>query len=181
MLIAAGANIRHVANNGATALILASFKGHVEFVKLLIEAGSNLEHATSGDSRTALTIASNNGHLEIVKLLIAAGSNLEHAASSNSQTTLINASNKGHLEIVKLLIAADANIHHVTNNGVTALSCAKYQAGKEQDEEKRAKYVEIVAILEEKISQLAAAAAASSDTTSNIKGKGSKRKRQTGQ
>jgi len=57
---------------GYTALICASEYGHTEIVKLLIEAGADV-NARQWDDATALTYASREGHTEIVNLLIKAG------------------------------------------------------------------------------------------------------------
>ena len=53
------------ATSGATALIVAADRGHLEVVRLLIEAGA--------DANVAIAIAAQNGHLEVVELLLQAG------------------------------------------------------------------------------------------------------------
>jgi ankyrin repeat protein len=57
---------------GQTALMVASDRGHVDTVKLLLQrmALPNLQNELGG---TALMLASFNGHLEIVKELLKAG------------------------------------------------------------------------------------------------------------
>lgn len=59
--------------NYHTPLILASQNGHVEIVKLLLQAGAKVNVSTRAG--TAEGAASQNGHAEIVKLLHAAGAN----------------------------------------------------------------------------------------------------------
>ena len=59
---------------GATALINASDKGHVEVVRALLAAGAGVDVANN-DGRTALMLASANGHVKVVRALLAAGAN----------------------------------------------------------------------------------------------------------
>ena len=59
-------------NFGATALMAASQKGHLEVVRLLLEIGVD-NGLDRNDGSTALFIASLNGHLEVVRLLLESG------------------------------------------------------------------------------------------------------------
>jgi ankyrin repeat protein len=73
MLIEGGADVNAVVDkNGATALHFASYQGHSEIVKMLIEAGANV-NAFDKWYNTALDVASPEGHSEIVKMLEEAG------------------------------------------------------------------------------------------------------------
>ena len=62
-------------------LILASHNGYTEIVKLLLEAGADVNHK-SFDGATALILASRNGHTEVVKLLLEAGANVNATLST---------------------------------------------------------------------------------------------------
>jgi serine/threonine-protein phosphatase 6 regulatory ankyrin repeat subunit B len=55
---------------GRTSLYLASKKGHLEVVKLLLEKGANINAANK--SGTPLDEAFQMGYLEVIKLLAAA-------------------------------------------------------------------------------------------------------------
>ena len=70
LLLATGeSNPRHVNIRGNTALIYASFEGHVEIVRLLLATGkSNPRHADDLGN-TVLIIASREGHVEIVRII----------------------------------------------------------------------------------------------------------------
>ncbi|KAH7041109.1 uncharacterized protein B0I36DRAFT_260682 [Microdochium trichocladiopsis] len=59
---------------GNTPLQVAALNGHEDIVKLLIEAGCNIDCRNS-DKETPLLDAVENGHLEVVKLLLDAGVN----------------------------------------------------------------------------------------------------------
>lgn len=59
---------------GNTPLQVACLNGHEDIVKLLIEAGCNLD-CRNDDKDTPLLDAVENGHLEVVKTLLAAGVN----------------------------------------------------------------------------------------------------------
>ena len=61
-----------VDENGETALHLASYWGDSEIVKMLIEAGADV-NAVNKDGETALYWASLKGHQEIIKILKEAG------------------------------------------------------------------------------------------------------------
>ena len=54
-------------NNGMTAAMLASFKGHVESVKLLHEMKADLTLRVK-DGSTAVHIAAHGGHTEVLKV-----------------------------------------------------------------------------------------------------------------
>lgn len=55
-----------------TGLTIAAMQGHNDVVKMLIEAGSDL-NATNKNGDTALTIAAHNGNAAIIKMLVQAG------------------------------------------------------------------------------------------------------------
>ena len=70
--------------------------GHVEVVKLLLEAGVD---PTSNNNK-AIKYACGNGHVEVVKLLLKAGVN----PSVSDDYPLRIACENGHLEVVKVLL-----------------------------------------------------------------------------
>ena len=82
---------------GYTALMAASEYGHTEIVKLLIEAGTDV-NARHWDDATAFDFALEAGNTEIAKLLIEVGAN---AQNKEGHTVLMKASEEGHIEVVK--------------------------------------------------------------------------------
>ena len=59
---------------GDTALMWAAVAGHVDVVRLLIEAGADVR-AVDDEGVTALHLARANGHTEVAAALLAAGAN----------------------------------------------------------------------------------------------------------
>jgi ankyrin repeat protein len=57
---------------GRTALMIAAAEGHLDAVRLLVEAGSDLR-LTDEEGSTALSLARSYGHLDVAALLAAAG------------------------------------------------------------------------------------------------------------
>ena len=51
-------------DNGATALMLASDKGHLEIVRELCERGAHVNAARTDGGATALMAASHKGHID---------------------------------------------------------------------------------------------------------------------
>ena len=95
------------------AIGLASMKGHIEIVKLLLE---DERVDPSADDNSAVERASENGHAEIVRLLLA-DKRVDPSAGDNYAIQW--ASSKGHIEIVRVLLTdkrvdpSDDNNHAV--------------------------------------------------------------------
>src|SRR5688572_18624162 len=65
ILVEAGASINTHSNEfKESALALACYKGHLEMVRFLLEAGADQEHKTE-EMHTALMEASMDGHVEV--------------------------------------------------------------------------------------------------------------------
>ena len=72
-LIQAGEDVNGTHESGLTPLHYASWKGHVEVVNRLIQAGGEVNTQRSSDGRTPLHRASEEGHVEVITTLLAAG------------------------------------------------------------------------------------------------------------
>lgn len=68
----------------ATPLSHAASEGHVDSVRVLLKAGSDV-HAQDEFRRTPIHYAAWQGHIEIVNLLLAAGATLEHQDQNGKQ------------------------------------------------------------------------------------------------
>ena len=109
---------------GQTALHWASFKGHFDVAKLLIEAGADPD-ARDIYNQTSLHLIAQTGNEDIAKLLLEAGANPEIKGKELDVTPLHIAAYWGSFNIAKLLLEAGANPHLESNEGETPLQYAK--------------------------------------------------------
>ncbi|XP_078658640.1 ankyrin repeat domain-containing protein 17-like isoform X7 [Branchiostoma floridae x Branchiostoma belcheri] len=120
LLLERGAGINTHSNEfKESALTLACYKGHLDMVRFLLEAGADQEHKTD-EMHTALMEASMDGHVEVARLL------LDHGAQVNMPTDsfespLTLAACGGHVELANLLIERGANLEEVNDEGYTPL------------------------------------------------------------
>jgi ankyrin repeat protein len=109
LLVAAGADVAAVAEEGRSALYwaCAARQGHVEVMQALARAGADCNQA---DSRgiTPLWVASLNGHLRCVEELLQRGADVDKARTDFGMTPLYVASSYGHSNIVDVLLRAAA-------------------------------------------------------------------------
>ena len=75
LLIARGARVGQVNNNGASPLLVACQAGRVDVARLLIDSGANVDQA-SNPGGLPLVVACMNGHPEIVRLLLRGGADI---------------------------------------------------------------------------------------------------------
>ena len=114
---------------GETPLHTHAGEGRKEVVKILINAGANV-NAKNDSGSTPLIAAAFDGDKEIVKLLIAKGANV-NPKTDLGNTPLHSAALNGRKEIVELLIANGADVNANNVAGVTPLHWAAQEGQKE--------------------------------------------------
>uniref|UniRef100_A0A182P1J7 Uncharacterized protein n=1 Tax=Anopheles epiroticus TaxID=199890 RepID=A0A182P1J7_9DIPT len=95
-------------DNNTTALMVASGRGAIHFVKELLARGADVQ-AQDLDNWTALHFAAKAGHVGIVELLLDNGAELEHR-DMGGWTALMWGSYKGHTSVVALLLQRGADV-----------------------------------------------------------------------
>uniref|UniRef100_T1IU24 Uncharacterized protein n=1 Tax=Strigamia maritima TaxID=126957 RepID=T1IU24_STRMM len=120
LLLQHGAGINTHSNEfKESALTLACYKGHLEMVRFLLEAGADQEHKTD-EMHTALMEASMDGHVDVARLLLDSGAQVNMPADS-FESPLTLAACGGHVELAMLLLERGANIEEVNDEGYTPL------------------------------------------------------------
>ncbi|XP_076857757.1 uncharacterized protein ankrd50l [Brachyhypopomus gauderio] len=112
----------HADCEGWTALRSAAWGGHKESVKMLLEAGAEVD-GCDADGRTALRAAAWGGHEEILLTLLDHGAQVDRV-DYEGRTPLIAAAYMGHKEAVEILLCAGAQADLADGDGRTALSVA---------------------------------------------------------
>jgi ankyrin repeat protein len=103
-LLGKGIDINQKDEDGRTALMEASFYGHAEIVKMLLEKQNIDINQIDEDGKTALMWASEGGHKEIVKMLLEKENIDINQTDEDGMTALIWASDKGNVEILEMLL-----------------------------------------------------------------------------
>jgi ankyrin repeat protein len=109
-LLADGAKPDIKDTEGWSALLVCcrnGFEGHLEIVKLLLDAGADINQMDHG--YTPLHYAANNGNIAIVRELLRRGA-LHLSTNQPGSTPIGFASRHGHLDIVKELVKAGASV-----------------------------------------------------------------------
>lgn len=100
ILISIEADVNVKGKNNVTPLILASQKGNLDIVRVLLNSGARIDDIMT-DGRTALLMACKNGHIEVVKLLL--GRKANQFLKRNGISPRDIAKSNGHTEIVRIL------------------------------------------------------------------------------
>jgi len=126
LLLAYGADpntMAYGAEDGRTALHVASSHGRIAVIMLLLEHGANV-NAQDLYGYTPLHEAAKEGHTEVVQLLLKYGSNA-NVQKKDGWTALHLAAPRGYLQVVKVLLERGADPHAQTQDGRTPFQLAK--------------------------------------------------------
>lgn len=106
--------MNHVADSGATALIVAASAGFDEVCLALLAAGANVNAVVEATPE----------YMEKFAEEVAAGRKVETEPHKNGLSSLMVAANEGHVETIKLLIEARADVLATDDEGDSALVSA---------------------------------------------------------
>lgn len=111
---------------GFTALHIASYFGHADIVRLLLENGGDVDKLSmDGSNLTALQSAVSNLRVDVVQELLKFDPDLD-VKMLGGFTPLMAAAALGSEEIVELLIANDADTNIVSDDGRSAKVFAEH-------------------------------------------------------
>ena len=114
-------------HQGMTLLHCAAVHGHVEPVRLLLEAGAEKD-ATTRSGMMPLHFAAHSNHLDVVRCLIESGAKKDELTRATGSSPLHVASVEGNLQIVRCLVEFKAKIDQPTlSDGSTPLCLASDQ------------------------------------------------------
>lgn len=121
LFLSHGADVNAVNAHGETALLHASWKGHLDAVRWLVAQGAQANR--QGKAWSALHYAAFAGHADIVRYLLTQGADM-NALSPNGSTPLMMAAREGRAEIATALLKAGAQGGIVNDNGENAVRWA---------------------------------------------------------
>ena len=141
-LIGQGADVNELDANQDAPLIIASYKGHTEIVKLLLEAGADVSVVDPGMKATALHAAAYAGNAEAAGLLIEYGVDIDKQGPHNGYTALHDAVWQNNVETARVLIEAGAKLDIKSHTGETPLQFARSR-----------KHKDIVTLIEQRVAR----------------------------
>src|SRR5207247_7918874 len=129
-LLKADADVAVTHPDGETPLMAASRTGRVDAVRLLLDAGANVNAADTYQQETALMSAATEGHVDVVKALLGAGADPNRKARvtglderkhadhpTGGFTALMFAVRDGHEEVARALIKGGADPNLTNGDG----------------------------------------------------------------
>ena len=101
---------------------VAADKGHLEIVRLLLDAGATVDGFDS-DQSTPLDVAAKEGHQEVVALLLDRGADVNRR-DRNGACAMSFAMGRAQTAVVRQLLAAGADVNYMGRGGHTLLQMA---------------------------------------------------------
>ncbi|KAJ3141779.1 hypothetical protein HDU90_006124 [Geranomyces variabilis] len=124
IMTATGCGADHtLMKNKSRAIHFASQYGQLRAVKVLAEAGAELDAKATKEKLAPLHLAAARGHIEVVRFLLSAGAAIDCEDRMGRQA-LIHAIKNGHAEIAQLLLEHGADPNAADSSDNTALHYA---------------------------------------------------------
>lgn len=149
LLLKLGAVVDLKGQDRETPLYIASHNNNVAFVKILLQAGAQVNEVNGPEQDTCLHLAAKFGYVDLLLLLLQSGANI-NVRNARMETPLFAASKFGKHEAVYQLLLNNANPNFTNEDGKSALYIAS---------EKGMKHVVLVLKAEPKYLKEAKAAA----------------------
>jgi ankyrin repeat protein len=124
MLLAHGAKIDSIDNDGLTAIAIAAQNGKVKATPALLEGGADVNAPVAKGGYTPLMLASISGSTELAGTLIEHGAKV-NAANPGGVTALMIAAAGNKSTLAGLLLKSGADANARSEDGRTALSIAR--------------------------------------------------------
>lgn len=124
-LLQTGANVNAMDSESRTALIMASFLGHLDVVRELLKHDEVEANVLSEEGITALMGACLTGHLDIVRELLKHDKVDANVCAAHGPPALMMASLKGHMDVLRELLKHDkVDVNTKIEQGHTVLMVA---------------------------------------------------------
>ena len=101
---------------GATPLFMAALFGRFEAVKVLYEAGAQIDKTGAKDGATPFIVAAQQGHLEVVTYLLELRADVNRRLTDMGATAIYLAAESGQREIVNFLCKHRADLNQPTSD-----------------------------------------------------------------
>ncbi|KAL5248497.1 hypothetical protein ACHWQZ_G017631 [Mnemiopsis leidyi] len=104
---------------GVTPMMIAAIRGYPSIIRVLLEAGANLDQPNPG-GKTALMLAAYHGHNHVITTLMELGCNWQKLDNAGC-TALHYCVERGNIDIARTLLDTGADINTPDSRGYTCL------------------------------------------------------------
>jgi ankyrin repeat protein len=118
-LLADGADVNGRGVHDRTAVTAAAMGEHVDVVKVLVDAGADVD-LQDDDRNNPLLLCWENGNVALLEAVLRGDPDLG-TTNRYGGVAIIPASDRGHVEMVRGLLATGIDVNHVNNLGWTAV------------------------------------------------------------